>query len=323
VRDTGIGIAESDLRRLFKPFAQVDSSAARERGGTGLGLALSKRVVELMGGTLSVESTPGAGSLFYFSLALPRAPSLAPRAAAAAAPGGRLRGRVLLVEDNKVNQMVVKAMLEKLGVSVYVAHNGHQAIDCWRSAGWDAILMDCQMPEMDGYQATREIRKREGEGGRVPIIALTANALSGDAYTCFVAGMDGFIGKPVSQTALLRALGRYLPAAASSGGAPSSARLPLVDFSRGTTATVAGYRQSAVNLAHALRTEAHADDAGAVARIARELELASRAAGAMKLAELCAEYAVLARENAMQEARSGLIELDAMLRATLAAFETS
>ena len=318
VRDTGIGIAREDLQRLFRPFEQVDSGAARRYGGTGPGLALSKRVVELMGGALSVESAPGAGSHFHFALTLPRAPAAALRSATPP-PKRRLRGRVLLVEDNKVNQMVVKAMLEKLGVTVNVAQNGRQAVDCWRTGEWDAILMDCQMPEMDGYQATREIRQREGAAERMPIIALTANAMSGDAYTCFVAGMDGFVGKPVSQTALLRALGRYLPAE-SGECAPSGARLPLVDTARSAEA-VAGFRRAAVHLARALRTEVHTEDAEAVARIARELEGASRAAGALQLAALCAEYEALAQAAALAVARAGLVELDAMLRATLAAFE--
>ncbi len=324
VRDTGIGISVEDQKRLFQPFAQADSSTVRRQSGTGLGLALSKGVVELMGGTLAVESAPGAGSLFHFTLVLPRAPD---EVASRSAPAQknrehvRLTGRVLLVEDNKVNQLVARTMLEKSGITVRVAENGLKALDFWKSDTWDAILMDCQMPEMDGYQATREIRRLEGEASRTPIIALTANALSGDANTCFSAGMDGFISKPVSMPELLGALRRYLPTESErSGGATARARKPLTDLT-GSDAQIARFRSASPALVEQLRTGVHANNAAAVLRVTEELESMSRAAGMPNFAALCAEYRVLASEDAMQEARNGITEFDAMYRATIKALE--
>ncbi|HVZ74893.1 MAG TPA: ATP-binding protein [Polyangia bacterium] len=209
VEDTGIGIPEATRSILFQPFTQGDGSISRRYGGTGLGLAISSRLVSLMGGGLSVESQPGVGSTFSFSLpvtegCLPRG-SASGKDGAARRPGRALK--VLLAEDNRVNQRVAVALLEKHGHAVEVAPTGHAVLDAITRRAYDAILMDVQMPDMDGIEATRHIRERElTAGGHVRIIAMTANAYESDRQRCLDAGMDDFVCKPFRIDALLAAL---------------------------------------------------------------------------------------------------------------------
>ena len=204
VRDNGIGISEAAQRRLFEPFTQADESTTRRFGGTGLGLAISKELVMLMGGELSVTSTPGAGSTFRVELTLAAAQALqedvAPHAEAGA-DDGRLAGLHLLVaEDNPVNLQVVVAMLEGMGAQVTCALDGAQAVAQCRDGHYDALLLDIQMPGMDGYEAARTIR---AEGvRRLPIIAVTANAMSTDRDLALAAGMNDHLAKPLSRDAL-------------------------------------------------------------------------------------------------------------------------
>ena len=208
VRDDGIGISETAQRRLFEPFTQADESTTRRFGGTGLGLAITKELVTLMGGELSVVSTPGAGSTFRVDLRLGLAPALAPPPAHEGTPARdapeadrRLAGLHLLVaEDNPVNLQVAVAMLESLGARVAVASDGAQAVAQCRNGYFDALLLDCQMPGMDGYEAARRIRQ---EGARrLPIIAVTANAMAADRELCLAAGMNDHLPKPLSRKAL-------------------------------------------------------------------------------------------------------------------------
>jgi len=204
VRDNGIGISEAAQRRLFEPFTQADESTTRRFGGTGLGLAISKELVMLMGGELSVESAPGAGSSFRIVLTLAAAGDAQDAAPPAPDIGGsddRLAGLHLLVaEDNPVNLQVVVAMLEGMGARVACALDGTQAVAQCRNGHFDALLLDIQMPGMDGYEAARRIRA-EG-AGRLPIIAVTANAMSTDRDLALAAGMNDHLPKPLTREAL-------------------------------------------------------------------------------------------------------------------------
>jgi CheY-like chemotaxis protein len=209
VRDTGIGMDEAALSRLFKPFSQADDSVTRKFGGTGLGLIISKELIEAMGGQIEVESAPDIGTVFWFWLPLQAAQG-APAASVATLPTSQaviaslIPGRVLLVDDNRVNQQLAGAMLDRLGLAYTCAANGIDALSRLASADFSLVLMDMEMPEMDGVTATREFRARESESGdaHLPIIAMTANALQEDRERCFAAGMDGYISKPISLTAL-------------------------------------------------------------------------------------------------------------------------
>ena len=215
VIDTGIGIAPEDCPKLFQPFTQVDNSDRREHGGTGLGLSISKRLVELMGGQIGVESRPGTGSTFWFAVPLPAtelpiqelltAPELPIANSVKPLP---ISKRILIVEDNLVNQRLALRFTEKLGYMSDLAVNGREAVDLALSNRYALVLMDCQMPVMDGFEATEEIRKLE-VGYRTPIIAVTARAMKEDEQRCLAVGMDAFISKPLDLTRLARAIEEF------------------------------------------------------------------------------------------------------------------
>ncbi|WP_349976317.1 ATP-binding protein [Pseudomonas sp. WHRI 8519] len=212
VRDTGIGIDSERLEMMFVAFQQADSSISRRYGGTGLGLSIARTLAERMGGTLRGESHEGLGSTFTLemplTLASPAAVAL-PGALAAHTPLAQGE-RILLVEDNPVNQSVIEAMLRSLGLEVSVAQDGIQAVEKVSQQHFAAILMDCRLPQLDGYEATRRIRLLPN-GGQLPIIALTANALQGDRERCMAAGMDDYLSKPLRRTDLQQVLQRWLP----------------------------------------------------------------------------------------------------------------
>jgi signal transduction histidine kinase/CheY-like chemotaxis protein len=231
VADTGVGIPAAAQQIIFEKFQQADGSTTRLYGGSGLGLAIVRELVGLMGGRVGVDSEPGTGSRFWFTLALTRdqhesAPVVAEAALPAAAAPDAARdsepavaaaaaarsGRVLVVEDNVVNQKVAMYLLEDLGWRVDVAGNGREALRLIDEIPYDLVFMDVQMPEMDGLQATAAIRAGESaQGRRLPIVAMTAHAMRGDLERCLAAGMDGYVSKPVSKQDLAQVLARFAP----------------------------------------------------------------------------------------------------------------
>ena len=224
VRDTGIGIPQDKLGLLFNKFSQVESSTSRHYGGSGLGLAISKQLAELMDGEIGVESTLGQGSEFWFTACLGRQSAVAGQPESPGAgqlPDGfqvhhlfaSRKARVLLAEDNLTNQLVALRILQKMGIQADVAANGAEALKSLASVPYDLVLMDVQMPEMDGLEATRRIRDPHSavQNHRIPIVAMTAHAMHGDRERCLAAGMDAYIQKPVTLQALAAALEEWLP----------------------------------------------------------------------------------------------------------------
>lgn len=212
VHDSGIGIDGERLEHMFDAFQQADTSISRRYGGTGLGLPIARTLAERMGGTLRAESQLGAGSVFTLEIPLPfrHCSEQAPSDDSQPLSSGDGQA-VLLVEDNPVNQTVIEAMLRSLGYQVSLVGDGQQAVQSCTQQDYAAILMDCRLPLMDGYEATRQIRQLE-HGSRVPIIALTANALQGDREACLQAGMNDYLAKPFKRADLQRILLRWLPA---------------------------------------------------------------------------------------------------------------
>jgi signal transduction histidine kinase/ligand-binding sensor domain-containing protein/ActR/RegA family two-component response regulator len=218
VSDTGIGISADAQKRLFQSFNQAETSTTRRYGGTGLGLAISKRLIELMGGEVGFESSPGEGSTFWFTAKLsPGTEALA--AKSRPAPESHLReqncGTILVVEDNRINQKVLSHQLINLGYAIDVAENGAEAVAKVKTSRYDLIFMDVQMPVMDGFQATQEIRSLGEDSSSIPIVAVTANAFQSERERCFSSGMDDYLTKPVDKDRLKEALRRWARGARS------------------------------------------------------------------------------------------------------------
>ena len=214
VTDTGSGIPASQIGKLFEKFSQLDGSNTRKHGGTGLGLSISKKLVTMMKGEIGVHSTAGQGSQFWFTIQLPvNTREISPeRSGDFEIPAGSLKGHVLVVEDNLINQKIVLSVLEKLGCEADGVSNGLEAIEIYSRQNYNLVLMDCQMPVMDGYEATRRIRQYQQtqRTDRVPIIALTASAMIADEKRCKEAGMDDFVSKPIDLERMVNVLKKWL-----------------------------------------------------------------------------------------------------------------
>ena len=212
VGDTGIGLDPTAIGKLFQRFEQADGTITRRFGGTGLGLHISKQLVGLMGGQIGAQPRAGGGSTFWFTLPLDRAPAAAPSAAPAAGPepAAPPGGRILVVEDNPINQLVAEEILSQAGFTVEIAAGGQAAIESVAAHPPDLVLMDIQMPDMDGYETTRRIRALSPAAAGLPIAALTANAMAGDRQQCLDAGMVDYVAKPFDPPGLIQTVGRWI-----------------------------------------------------------------------------------------------------------------
>lgn len=212
VSDTGIGLAPESIEKLFKEFTQADTSTTRKYGGTGLGLSISKLLVEMMEGEIGVRSEVGKGSTFWFTMSLGASVFKTEKTHAKSVEFHKPNRdvRVLIAEDNPVNQMIAVKMLEKLGLSAIVAENGKEALEILKQGSVELILMDCQMPELDGYETTREIRNSNSSYREIPIIAMTANAMADDEQRCLDVGMNDYISKPIDFQKLGNVLSRWI-----------------------------------------------------------------------------------------------------------------
>jgi CheY-like chemotaxis protein len=211
--DTGIGIERQQLARLFEVFEQADQTITRRFGGTGLGLPIAKRLVELMGGRIGASSAPGSGSVFWFELPMPPAPVPSPGASAAGPAGPAASGRparILVVDDVATNRQLVGAVLKAQGHAPVLVGDGEEAVERALAEPFDLILMDVNMPRMDGLAATRAIRQGGGPNALTPILALTANAFPEEVTACRSAGMDDHLAKPIDQQRLRALLARHL-----------------------------------------------------------------------------------------------------------------
>lgn len=326
VEDSGIGIAPEAQARIFELFAQADGSTSRKFGGTGLGLAICRRLLDLMGGEISVSSVVGTGATF--SVRLPLARAVEPDLVSSLPdpePPMQLRGHILLVEDNESNRIVARTHLESLGLAVDTVADGRAALDALAGATYDLVLMDCQMPGLDGFAACAELRAREAlAGGRVTVVALTANAMQDDRERCLAAGMDDYLAKPYTGQEMRRVLGRWLPVErryrerpAVDGGA---AELPGQAIDRQVLDTLVGLvpggedallRQllsAFLNAARSLLDDfgraCQAGDAAAVASACHGLKSSCHNVGARRMAELCSVLEGFGRQGRMAEIRA-------------------
>jgi signal transduction histidine kinase/DNA-binding NarL/FixJ family response regulator len=289
VRDTGIGMTPEQQSRLFKPFSQADSSTTRRYGGTGLGLSIVRRLAELMGGEATLESTPGEGSIFTVTVTVRRGSSTVAQADKAEALTLTADGiRVLAVDDSEINLEVLVGQFEVLGLALDTATNGIEALTLWRERSHALVLTDIHMPDMDGFELTRQMRADESAVGRprTPIVALTANALKGEAERCLEAGMDDYLTKPLTLDRLREAVARW----AIGDVSPAINRSVVEDMFGGNTATVARvlarFRDAGGRLVAEIA--ASRQNREQLTELAHKLKGAARSAGATALGDLAA-----------------------------------
>ncbi|MCB1765626.1 MAG: response regulator, partial [Candidatus Competibacteraceae bacterium] len=330
VRDNGIGMDAATLERVFHPFAQADVSTTRQYGGTGLGLVISTRLAEAMGGAIRVESTPGVGSTFTarlpFSPADPEQLQVSATELQEVADGicsvpdraeALAQGRLILVaEDNTTNQEVIQQQLALLGYRCNIAPDGQAAFRQWRTGEYGLILSDLHMPHLDGYQLAQAIRREEANRGgadHIPILALTANVLQGEAERCQTAGMDGYLAKPTPLLQLREQLAHWLPVVADASSLGQTAEAPALAeateemeeagerpvFDPGVLAQMVGdkpaihrrllekFQVTAQTQAERLRAAVTGGDTAAVGQIAHGLKSNARAIGALQLGQVC------------------------------------
>ncbi len=350
IRDNGIGMSPQNLNQLFQPFTQADASTARNFGGTGLGLSITQRLVELMGGTISVTSTLGAGSEFtvllplqpcepgpaehdsHFGAGLPMVVQTdasgretgrfldarkTPRAAAsatagvagtAATPG---MGLILLAEDNETNRDVMRQQLGLLGYALEEAHDGQIALAMWRTGRYALLLTDCEMPHMDGFELSAAIRHEEPPGVRIPIIAVTANAMQGESQRCKDHGMDDYLTKPLRMHALAEMLAKWMPSVSADASTPTRVAAPgeLAIWDPTTLSQMIGdnpavqarlltrYLELTRNQLAAIAAANANSDTKTMAAEAHKLKSASRSIGAIRLGDLCEQLEAAGRTD--------------------------
>ncbi len=331
VSDTGIGVEPDAKEKLFSEFVQADSTIARRFGGTGLGLAICRKIVTLMGGEIGLDSEPGRGSVFWFEVPLPRAGMIpmAEQAGGDVQDGGRtMRAlNILLAEDNPVNQKVATALLGRQGHKVSVAKDGFEAVAAVAGGGFDLVLMDVQMPGLDGFGATRQIRALPDGKGALPIVAMTANALKGDEQRCLEAGMDDYVAKPIHPQALSAAIERQCQRLAGVStefmvAALDSARLRSLEEQVGSD-TMLSLLGDCIDTLPAYMAEAEraaaGGDAAALRDAAHDIKSLAATFGLSDLSALALDVETAAREDRLTDATSPVAELRHRMDAGLSA----
>ncbi len=343
VEDTGVGIPPDKLEKIFDKFTQADGSITRRFGGTGLGLTITRRLVEMFGGRIWVESVEGKGSKFFVRLNLEVATKSKHVEADKKANGGErvsLDGRspqILLVEDNAVNQKVVLAILSKRGFHVEVASNGLEALAAAQNAVFDLVLMDVQMPYMDGIEATRKIREELGLR-KLPIIAMTAHAMTGDRERCIAAGMNDYVSKPVNPTTLVHTIMRYIdaalePVAVSVPAAPTMVETPAIPevaplqaIDRGLAARLTDndsslfqgmlllFLQMAPERIEKIQTAVSRDDRPAVEREIRKIRSAAERIAAVSVAESAVRLMDAVQAARQEDVQQSLLALEMQIQ---------